>query len=178
MKKRILLMLLAATVCGCQSTVPSGSTDSAAAGHRRPGKRAEPDSDALDSRIQVPLLPRMAQHQRENMRDHLTAVQEILGAVAQNDFSGVEKAAARIESSNEMQQMCSHMGRGAPGFTELALNFHRTADSIGAAARKEDRSGVLQALSNTLATCVGCHATYRQLIVDENTWRHLTGQNL
>lgn len=118
----------------------------------------------------------MAQHQLENMRDHLAAIQEILAALATNDFQGVEKAAARIESSQPMEQMCNHMGLGAPGFTPMALNFHRTADGIGNAARKRDEKAVIQSLSSTLSTCVACHAVYRQEIVDEATWQRLTAQ--
>ncbi len=37
-----------------------------------------------------------------------------------------------------MGAMCTHMGAGAPGFTEQALHFHHTADKIGDAARKHD----------------------------------------
>lgn len=108
------------------------------------------------------------------MRDHLAAVQEIIAAMSQGDFAGVAKASARIESSEHMRQMCSHMGQGAAGFTEMALNFHRTADTIGAAARKKDQKEVLTALSTTVSTCVKCHETYRQQVVDETTWSRLT----
>jgi hypothetical protein len=66
------------------------------------------------------------------------------------------------------------MGAGAPGFTEMALAFHRTADTITAAAGKGDRQGVTRALGDTLRTCVGCHAAYRQDVVDTDTWQRLT----
>jgi hypothetical protein len=75
-----------------------------------------------------------------------------------------------------MGQMCNHMGAGAPGFTEQALAFHHTADKIGAAARKRDMPGVVSALGETLATCTGCHATFKQKVVDEATWASLTGR--
>ena len=48
------------------------------------------------------------------------------------------RAASRIGYSEEMGRMCSHMGMGAPGFTETALQFHRTADTIGTAAKQRD----------------------------------------
>jgi hypothetical protein len=56
----------------------------------------------------------------------------------------------------------------------LALRFHRTADTIAEAARAGDRPGVFTALDRTLQACVGCHAAYRQEIVDEETWTRLT----
>jgi hypothetical protein len=34
---------------------------------------------------------------------------------------------------------------------------------------------VLKALGATLQTCTGCHATFRQQIVDEATWNRMTG---
>jgi hypothetical protein len=75
-----------------------------------------------------------------------------------------------------MQQMCQHMGAGAEGFTEMALDFHRRADAIGEAARAHDRAAVLRAMSNTLRSCTGCHAAFRQEIVDPTTWRARSGQ--
>ncbi len=130
--------------------------------------------DRLDGRRAVPLLPMMANHQKQNMRDHLLAVQQIIAALAADDFAAVEKAAGRIGFSEQMGQMCTHMGAGAPGFTETALDFHHTADGIAQAARERDREAVLRALSATLQTCTSCHATWRQQIVDDAEWARVT----
>jgi hypothetical protein len=116
----------------------------------------------------------MANHQKQNMRDHLVAVQEIVAAIATDDFAGVERAAGRIGFSEQMGRMCTHMGAGAPGFTEQALNFHHTADRISAAARDRDRARVLTELGATLKTCTSCHAAWKQQVVDESTWTRLT----
>jgi hypothetical protein len=131
--------------------------------------------DGMDTRAPVPLLPMMAEHQKRNMRDHLLAVQEIAVALAGDDFAAIEKSAGRIGYSEEMGQMCAHMGAAAPGFTDKALEFHRTADTIAAAAKAQDRAAVLKALGATLRTCTGCHATFRQQIVDEASWHRMTG---
>jgi hypothetical protein len=88
--------------------------------------------DGIDKRAPVPLLPMMAEHQKRNMRDHLLAVQEIAVALAAEDFATIEKSAGRIGYSEQMGQMCAHMGAAAPGFTDKALEFHRTADMIAA----------------------------------------------
>jgi cytochrome c556 len=129
----------------------------------------------MDTRVDVPLLPMMAQHQKQNMRDHLAAVQQIVAAIAANDFDGIARAAATIGYSEQMGRMCNHMGAGAPGFTEQALRFHHTADRISEAARARDTAGVLSALDATLATCTGCHAVFKQRVVDEATWTSLVG---
>ena len=115
----------------------------------------------------------MANHQKENMRDHLLAVQEITSALAAKDFAAIERAVQRIGYSDQMGQMCTHMGTGAAGFTEAALEFHHTADSIAEAAQKRNEGAVLTALTKTLATCTACHARFRQEIVDEATWASL-----
>jgi hypothetical protein len=133
--------------------------------------------DELDQRTAVPLLPMMANHQKQNMRDHLLAVQEIVTAVAVDDFSAAERAAGRMGFSEPMAQMCTHMGAGAAGFTERALEFHHTADTIAVAARAHDHAAVAAALGKTLSACTGCHAAFKQQIVDEATWTELTGQH-
>ena len=130
--------------------------------------------DEMDTRVPVPLLPMMANHQKQNMRDHLLAVQEIILASGRDDFAGIEKAATRIGYSAEMGQMCTHMGAGAKGFTEQALAFHHTADSIAVAARQHDRTAVMSALGTTLQACTACHETFRQRVVDQATWTSLT----
>jgi hypothetical protein len=135
-----------------------------------PISRPETALDALDSRVPLPLAPRMANHQKQNMRDHLAAVQEIISATSKNDFAAVEKAAARIGYSEAMGQMCTHMGAGAAGFTERALAFHHHADRISEAAKKDDAAGVLSALGQTLVECTSCHALYKQNVVDDATW--------
>lgn len=121
--------------------------------------------DRLDQRRPVPLLPQMAQHQKENMRDHLEAVQELVAAAAVSDFEKVALSAKRMGFSESMGRMCEHMGAGAPGFTEHALGFHHSADEIAVAAKKQDGAAVLAALSKTLKACTTCHATYKQQLV-------------
>jgi hypothetical protein len=119
----------------------------------------------------------MANHQKQNMRDHLVAVQEIVAALATEDFPGVDRAAGRIGFSEQMGKMCTHMGAGAPGFTERALEFHHAADQIAVAARERDRGRVLTALGATLQTCTSCHAAWKQQVVDEPTWQRLTASS-
>jgi cytochrome c556 len=131
---------------------------------------------AVDPRTPVPLTPMMAEHQKQNMRDHLAAVQEIVAALAADDLAAAAKSASRIGSSERMTQMCEHMGAGAPGFTEMALGFHRTADTIADAARRGDAKATTRALAETLATCVGCHAVYRQEVVGDAEWSRIVGE--
>ena len=118
--------------------------------------------DELDQRRALPLLPMMAQHQKQNMREHLEAVQQVVAAAAVGDFDNVAVAAKRLGYSETMGRMCERMGAGAPGFTEQALAFHHTADEIVAAAARRDNGEVLASLSKTLKACTNCHSTHKQ----------------
>jgi len=130
----------------------------------------------LDTRTPVPLQPMMAWHQKQNMQAHLVAIQGITDALARQDWEAVRAAALPISPSPQMQ--CEHMGAGADGFTERALEFHERAAKIGQAADQEDVSAVLAATSHTLKACTGCHATYRQELMNAEDWQGVTGQKL
>jgi hypothetical protein len=170
--------IVVAGFLGCQSKSdpPAGpsSVSAASVPSGAPAHPAQAALDAMDKRTPVPLLPMMANHQKQNMRDHLVAVQEIVSALATKDFAGIEKSAGRIGFSEQMGQMCTHMGAGAPGFTEQALDFHHTADKIGDAAKKHDSDAVMKALTDTLTTCTSCHAMFKQQVVDDATWTAAT----
>lgn len=170
----LFLLLLVAVLSGCRrdgASAPHAHRETAAAEASGPVATL----DRMDKRTPLPLLPMMANHQKENMRDHLVAVQEIVVALAAGDYAAVERAAGRIGYSEAMGRVCEHMGAGARQFTEQALAFHRTADRIAVAARARDRARVLTELGATLQTCTGCHATWKQQVVDEAAWSRLTG---
>jgi len=122
----------------------------------------------VDNRTPLPLSLPMANHQKQNMRAHLEAVQAIVAGLAAKDFPAIEKAASAMGYSPEMEGQCQRMGASAPGFTERAIAFHKTADEIAAAARRNDAQGVTASLGRTLAHCTGCHATYKQEILGED----------
>ena len=152
---------------GCQAAPSNEAKLEASSQPAVSAASRSPDAtlDELDRRRPLPLLPMMALHQKQNMREHLEAVKEIVDAASASDFESVATAAKRLGFSESMGHMCEHMGAGAPGFTEQALSFHHTADGITAAAVKRDSAGVLAALSRTLGACTSCHATYKQKIV-------------
>jgi hypothetical protein len=129
-----------------------------------------------DNRVPVPLVPHMALHQKQNMREHLESVQGIIDGLLRKDFKGIETAASKMGFTEMMGQMCQKMGAGAEGFTEKAITFHKTADQIAIYARKKDEKGVLSSLHRTLSQCTSCHATYRQQVVDEATYNAFVGK--
>lgn len=133
--------------------------------------------DQMDPRTPVPLQPMMAWHQKQNMQEHLKAIEGIIDALAREDWVALKKHSATIETNPQMTQMCQHMGAGAKGFTEMALSFHKTADEIGRAASAKDQKAVLRAMAKTINVCTSCHTTYKQQVVDAATWQKKTGQH-
>jgi hypothetical protein len=132
------------------------------------------NENATDKRKPLPLLEFMAEHQKKNMREHLEAIRDIVGGFVKKDFKVIKEASLRLGSSPQMNMMCDHMGQGAPGFTPMALQMHRNADQIVAAADKKDFGAVVLATEKTLQSCTTCHANYKQQIVSEAEWNKLT----
>ena len=161
-------MLFAVVFCfGCRAEGDLGAAHRESARSAPSARKPSPSEtlDELDQRRPVPLLPVMAKHQKENMREHLQAVQEVVAAAAVDDFDKVAEAAKRMGFSETMGRMCEQMGAGAPGFTEQALAFHHTADEIATAANERNSPAMLLALSKTLRACTNCHATFKQQVV-------------
>ena len=170
---RYITLGLATALAACRgsSAAPAKKDPPAPAAKAAPA----PTASGLDSRTPLPLTAMMANHQKQEMRDHLRVVQEITAALTKDDFDAVAKSASRIGWSDQQAMMCKHMGAGAPGFAEVGEHFHKTADTIVDAAKRRDRAGVTAALDATLRTCVGCHDTYRQEIVDDASFSKAAG---
>jgi len=177
-----ILSLVAAVILSCAFGCRMGALASSASREEpsslAPGIACDAASElaGLDPRKPVPLQPRMAWHQKQNMMEHLVAIERITDGLAREDWEEIGSASTLIGSSPQTESMCSQMGAGAEGFTERALDFHRRADAIGDAARAQDGAAVLRATSETLAACTGCHAMYRQEIVDPAEWQRRTGR--
>ena len=65
------------------------TTEPPSAGTTPPLASARQALDRIDERTPLPLLPMMALHQKQNMREHLQAVQGITAALAIGDFVAV-----------------------------------------------------------------------------------------
>jgi len=166
-------LALAAALAACRGSSAAPATKDTPA----PAAKTAPAAMNMDSRTPLPLTAMMASHQKQEMRDHLKVVQEISAALTKDDFDAIAKSASRIGWSEQQAMMCKHMGAGAPGFADVGEHFHKTADTIVDAAKRHDRAGVTAALDATLRTCVGCHDTYRQEIVDDATFSKSAGSS-
>jgi len=127
----------------------------------------------METRQPLYLTPMMATHQKENMRAHLVAVQRIIAALQDQNYVAVNDSAKEMGFSAQTEKMCTMMGAATPGFSNLAIKFHHTADEIGMAARRHDEQAILTALGKTLVICTTCHSTYTQKVVSAEEWHEL-----
>ena len=77
--------------------------------------------NSLDPRAPVPLQPMMAWLQKQNMQEHLVAIQRITEALSRDDWKAVSAATSMLALSPQMEMQCEHMGAGADGFTKAQL---------------------------------------------------------
>lgn len=126
-----------------------------------------------DSRTPIPMTAQMSEHQLSNMRAHLEAIQEAVSAMATKNFDQMKKASKKLASSPEMTQMCEHMGRGTPGYTEMGLALHKSGDELVHAAEKKNYDLFVKKLGVTLHTCTACHSSFKQEVVADSIFQKL-----
>ena len=141
------------------------------------GKIPSQDTSS-DNRKPVKMTAAMGEHQLRNMRDHLEAVAAIVKAMTTKDFKRMEIESIRLGSSPEMKTMCNKMGKATPGFTDMGLALHSTADKLVHAAKKKDYNLFVKELGATLQTCTSCHSSFKQEIVTQEVFHEFMMKSL
>jgi len=123
------------------------------------------EAEANDARQLVSMPEQTRRFMREDMLDHLSAVNEIIGYLAANDLaSAAEVAETRMGKSSMGKYRATGMGPGR--FMPLEMRnigwgMHDAASELSLAAKQGDLKAAYSALQNVTAACVGCHYTYR-----------------
>jgi len=128
-------IVLAIMLCfGCKATAEPTANDQGTVHSAEPKPSAGEVLERLDERRPVPLLPMMAAHQKENMRQHLQAVQEVVAAVAVGNFEKSAAAARRMGFfGDDGPNVCAH-GSGRTG-------FHRASSRLSSHRRRNRNCG-------------------------------------
>jgi cytochrome c556 len=114
-----------------------------------------------DTRISLNVSPQKAQHQLMNMRNHVIAVQKIIGYLSNDDYDKASEVASKqLGLTDDMKMMCSSFGNA--DFEKLGMTFHNNADKMSAIFKTKDKNKSLEALALTMNSCVTCHATFKQ----------------
>jgi len=120
-----------------------------------------------DPRERVRFPAELRHHTLANMRDHLSALQEIDAALGAGDY---QKAADVAEHRLGMSSMQLHGAHEiAPfmpeGMRNIGSEMHRAASRFAIEAQTADATGdarpALAALSQVMRQCVACHSSYR-----------------
>jgi hypothetical protein len=117
--------------------------------------------DGKDTRVSLGLSVPMRRMQMAMMRDHLKAVEEIVGLIAAGRFDQASDIAhKRLGLTPEMKRMCSMFGN--KDFETMGIAFHKSADHLGDVLKTRDTAASLRALHTTMQACVACHESFRQ----------------
>ena len=123
-----------------------------------------------DSRQLVELPPMMQEHMLANMRDHLVALNEILGELADGNVDAAAKIAeARLGMSSLGLHGAEHLGKFMPAeMGAIGTQMHRAASRFVIVAQdaemnpgKDAQHKVYRALQGITENCNACHQGYR-----------------
>lgn len=116
-----------------------------------------------DARQLVQLPEMMQQHMLANMRDHLTAINEILIHMGAGELDkAAEIAEQRLGMSALESHGASHMARFMPeGMRQAGTSMHRAASRFALKAEEGDPLPAYKMLAEITSACVTCHSGYR-----------------
>ncbi|EOQ96456.1 hypothetical protein LEP1GSC195_2931 [Leptospira wolbachii serovar Codice str. CDC] len=122
-------------------------------------------SRSLDNRTAIHLTPAERQLVLTEMRALLTAVNGMLGGLADKDYEGAAKAADAVGmglvASLEHQEKTILLKLPVE-FKKLGFGTHEKFDAIAAKIRKkQDIHTLLKEMDELTRNCVACHASYK-----------------
>ncbi|MBI5120460.1 MAG: cytochrome c [Rhodospirillales bacterium] len=125
---------------------------------------------AEDTRQLVKMPEMMQSHMMQNMRDHLLALDELLGLLSKGKVSEAGWVAEKkIGLSSLELHGSSHLGPYMPeGMRIAGTEMHRAASRFAQAAQEADithtyeaQQKVFEALQGITQNCNACHTAYR-----------------
>ena len=122
-----------------------------------------------DGRQELALTASEADYVRAGMRDHVVDIQALLAGLANNDLEGASRAArsAGTRSLDADPNRPPTLGPKLPaawkGMLQARMQgFDQVAQDI---AIRAETPRTLHDLSTAMATCVGCHASFKLVVV-------------
>jgi hypothetical protein len=115
--------------------------------------------------VNMPDLPRSLM--RADMQDHLVAMNEIIGYLAENKLAdAAETAEKRMGQSAMGKHAAIARGQGPGRFMpdtmrQMGWNMHDAASEFAKVAKAGDQAKSLAALQQLTSSCVACHMSFR-----------------
>ncbi|MEZ0123597.1 MAG: hypothetical protein AB9Q21_13700 [Candidatus Reddybacter sp.] len=123
---------------------------------------AENAGTSVDKREVLALTPMQREHVLGEMRALLSGVQNILGALAENDMKAVAEIARPLGRSMAGKAEDHLKGVLPKYFMQLGMDVHHDFDRIATLAESgADSKAVLRELSRSMKKCQACHTHYQ-----------------
>ena len=127
--------------------------------------QANANSSAGDQRQLVSMPEQARELMRQDMLDHLSALNEIIGYLASNNLDAVaDIAETRMGRSSMGKHRESGMGPGRfmpLEMRNLGWSMHDAASELSKTAKQGDLNNSYAALQKVTASCIACHYSYR-----------------
>ncbi len=101
------------------------------------------------------------------MKDLGAGMQTVTDAIAREDWQLVEKAAPQIADHpqpplGEKMRIIAFMGTDMGKFKGYDGEVHKSAETLGQAAKSKDGVAVIAAFQSIQTACYGCHRDFRE----------------
>jgi hypothetical protein len=115
-----------------------------------------------NERLTLDLSPSAKKTHRAVMREHLEAIHEIVGALAQGDFSKAEEITrTQLGFAKHREAMRRQQPEAFPPvYHDLAMAHHEAAEELAHVIPSQDYKQILLKLDKTLEACVACHRAF------------------
>lgn len=128
-------------------------------------KQNATESSSSDHRQLVSMPEQTQQLMRQDMLDHLAALNEIIGYLAENNLeAAADVAETRMGKSSMGKHRATGMGPGRYMPLEMrntGWGMHESATELSQFAKKGNLKNAYGALQKVTSACVACHYSYR-----------------
>jgi len=119
-------------------------------------------AEDLDRRIAIKAPVNVKQQILKDMRKNLTSIQQIVMALANEDFEQVGKIAGELGSMDHSEEAMERRKLMSEEYRSLGPQLHMGFQSLSRDARDfGDVQHSLGQLSDVMNTCIACHQGYR-----------------
>jgi hypothetical protein len=124
-----------------------------------------PASTNTDPRQLVTMPDQAREIMRQDMNDHLAAINEIIAYLSENKLdAAAETAETRLGRSSMGKHRGSGMGPGrfmTPDMRNMGWAMHAAATEFAITAQKGDLASSYTAFQKITNSCVACHTSFR-----------------
>lgn len=124
-------------------------------------------ADEADSRTALAVSADEKTEILAGMRNNLLSVQQILAALAEEDFATVEQIAGELGKMDHSEEILQRRKKMPESYRSIGPSLHQGFQALSRDARDfGDVQHSLAQLSEVMGICTGCHHNYRLHVAD------------